>query len=177
MAGKERVIGLVPESAKITNEAGQVIGKGKAAPAFAMVYTKGVQELPEWIQKAGSMAEMEKRAWELFKSGKYGNDLYPVFKQYAKWIELEGILPPGTKIIPLVGGNGKPIVMFTRDPAGRKIEIPLMQVVEKDWFDKCLAITKEIQAADIIPKPIPLSTALKTVKNIPSKAVTPLLTG
>ena len=175
MAGKERVIGIVPETAKIVNDAGKVIGKGKGAPAFAMVYTKGVQELPKWVQKAGSMAKMEKRAWELFKTGEYGNDLYPVFKQYAKWIELEGLLPPGTKLIPLVGGNGKPVVMFTRDPAGRKIEIPLMQVVDKDWFNKSMQITKEIQAADIIPTPMPLKNALQSVKNIPPKAVNPLL--
>jgi len=171
----EMVVGYVPENAKRTNEMGRVIGIGKAQPAFALVYNQGVQELPKWVKEAGTIEEMEKRARELFNTGEYGNNLYPVFKQYAKWIELEGLLPKGTKLIPVVGGNGKPIILFTRDLAGRKIEIPLLQIVDHDWFEKSMAITRAINKENPLPEAMDLEKALKTVKNLPKKSVKELL--
>jgi hypothetical protein len=164
----EKVVGYVPEGAKIVSETGKALGKGKAQPIFALIQTQGLQELPKWVMEAKTMGAMEKRAWQLFKSGKYGGDLYPVFKQYAKWIELEALLPPGTRIIPVVGSNGKPIVMFTRDLAGRKIEIPLMQVVSKDWLEKSKAITLALQGKAKALKPqMSIERMLSRVKDLP----------
>ncbi len=172
----EKLVGFVPDGTKIGGVGGAVVGKTKAQPAFVMITTNGVSPLPEGVKEARSMAEMEKLAWRAFKSGDATSDLYPVFKQYAIFIEDEGFIPKGTKMIPVLDKKGKPVILTTRDITGRKIEMPVMQLVSKEWFNQALAISRELAK---YPTPamdsIDLVKILKNTENIPKKSVSELL--
>ncbi len=140
---KGKLIGYIPEGVKVVGMDNIVVGKTKLQPAFVLIQTHGVSALPESATKAKSMTELESLAWAAFKEGSQTDELYPVFKQYAKWIEDEGFLTKDTRLIPVLDKNGKPLMLATRD-IGRKIEMPVMQIVSKDWFEKSLELTRQL---------------------------------
>jgi hypothetical protein len=169
---KPKAVALFPEGTEISSlKTGQVIGKIKAQPTFVMVYNKGVQELPQWAAEAKTMDEMERRAWQLFKSDKYSGDLYEGFKQYAIFMENEGAIPKGTAIIPVLDDEGKAVMLWTRAPSGKKIQVPMMQLASKDWFERSLGLTRELSGKPTTFKPFTTaSEALKNVKNFPQES-------
>lgn len=137
-----RIVGYVDEGTNIVGVDGKtIIGATQQSPVFVMIATNGVQELPEAAKNAQSLKEFEKIMWEAVRDGEHGNKLYPVYKQYANWIEFEGNLPSGTNLIPVVDKKGNPFVMHTRDLTGRRIDIPVMQIVQDDWFEVARKIT------------------------------------
>jgi hypothetical protein len=142
---KAKAVGYFPEGTDISSlKTGQTIGQIKAQPTFVMIYNNGVQELPMWAAKANTIEEMEKRAWQLFESDKYSGDLYEGFKKYAIFMENEGVLPKDTAIIPVLDDKGKPVILWTRSPSGKKIAVPVMQLASKDWLEKSLELTREL---------------------------------
>jgi len=170
---KPKAIGIFPEGTKVESlkVADKIVGETKARPTFVLIHNKGVQELPEWAAKAENMQEMEQRAWQAFKSGKYSGDLYEPFKQYAIFIENENLLPPGTRIIPVLDDSGKPVMLWTRAPSGQKIQVPVMQLAEKDWFEKSLRLTQELGGKPTTFKPFNTAReALKHVENFPQES-------
>jgi len=142
MAGGKR-IGYIPEGAKVVGIDNIVVGKTKLQPAFVLIQTQGVSALPKATTKAKNMSEFEALTWAAFKESDQTGGLYAVFKQYAKWIEDEGFLAKDTRLIPVLDKNGKPLMLATRD-IGRKIEMPVMQIVSKDWFEKSLELTRQL---------------------------------
>lgn len=168
---KPKLVGFIGEGAKVTGVDNIVVGKVKAQPAFVMIKTNGVAQLPVKTAKAKNMKEFEQISWAAFRTGDKTNDLYPVFKQYAKWIEDEGYLPEGTKLVPVLDKKGKPVILATRD-IGRKIEMPVMQLVSKEWLDDIISITKEIAKYPIIlDSSVDVVKILEKTKNIPPESV------
>jgi hypothetical protein len=169
---KPKAVALFPEGTEISSlKTGQTIGEIKAQPTFAIIYNKGVQELPQWAAEAKTMDEMESRAWQLFKSGKYSGDLYEGFKQYAIFMENEGALPKDTVIIPVLDDEGKAVMLWTRAPSGKKIQVPMMQLASKDWFERSLGLTRELSGKPTTFKPFTTaSEALENVKNFPRES-------
>lgn len=165
----EKIVAFLPDNAKVVGPAGKVIGKTKPQPVFAVIQTQGVQELPKSVQSAKNLKDMEARAWKLFKSGKEGNKLYPVFKQYAKWIEEEALLPKGSRLIPVVNSQGKPVVMWTRGLGGEKIEVPILQVVKNDWLAESQRITRALKGGrlEALKPKMTVAEMLKDVQDIP----------
>ena len=172
-----KVVGFISDGSKVVGDTGKVIGKIKSQPSFVMIRTSGLNELPENIAKAENMAEMEKQAWKAFSSGEYTNELYPVFKQYAKWIEDEAILPKGSRLIPVLDESGKPFVMKTTDEFGRTIEMPMLQIVSKEWFEKSKLITQQVKELSKTTKPkVSVEEMFSVVEDLPkAKKVSPKL--
>jgi hypothetical protein len=173
----DKLVGFIPDGAKVMGVEGATVGKVKSQPAFVMITSNGVSPLPAGAEKATTMQEMEKIAWRAFQSGDATNDLYPVFKQYAIFIEDEGLIPKGSKLIPVLDGKGKPVILTTRDITGRKIEMPVMQLVTKEWFQQALTVSRELAK---YPTPaldsVKLSKVLVGTENIPKKSVPELIT-
>lgn len=168
-ASQERAVGFLPEGTEIVGSGGNVIGKVKGKPAFAIVQSKGMERLPNALQSSDNMAEYADKAWALMKADKSQNELYPVFKQYAKYIEDEALAPSGSRMVPVLDDKGKPVIMKTTGTGGETIQVPLFQVVSKDWFEKSLAITRELKgkAATMQPK-MTVEKMLSKVTDLPN---------
>ncbi len=173
-----KVVGFVPEGAKVVGLDGKtIVGTVKSKPTFVMIYTNGVQELPAITKEATTIGQFANKAWSAFKSEENTNDLYPVFKKYAKWIEDEGLIPAGSKLVPVLDKNGKPFMMSARDEFGRMIQIPALQLVTKDWFLRVQEATRVagIQAAKLQPK-MAIVGMLSAVQSLPkAKNVAPYI--
>jgi len=144
-----RIVGWIKTGADIVNEEGKTIAKLKSLPHIILIRNQGIRELPEEILKAPTMAEMEKRAERALKAGKIEPGIYPVYKQYKKYIELEGIIPPKTRIIPVLDKKGKPVVLWTRGIGGERIPVLLLQEVSKDWLERSLRLTKALKGIKV----------------------------
>ncbi len=165
----DMVDGAAKAGAKIySSETGSVIGKTKTQPAFVLIHTNGMQQLPDWAKNADTIGELESRAWKEFGTGEYANDLYPVFKQYSKWIEEEGLLPKGTRLIPVLDNKGRPVIMRTHGAAGESIAIPYMQIVDKNWLSTARAATEELKPImDMLTPKMSVEKMLSKVTDIP----------
>ncbi len=172
-----KVVGFIPEGTRIASDTGVAIGSLKSQPVFALITTQGLKQLPKWVMEAKDLAEMEARAWKLFKSGDKGGDLYPVFKQYAKWIEDEALLPPGTAIIPVVDGKGNAVILRTRNPAGQTVEVPMMQLARKDWLEASKQLTADLARTSATMKPRKtIVETLSAIRDIPkAKKAAPVI--
>ena len=169
---KPKAVGYFPEGTDISSlKTGQTIGQIKAQPTFVIIYNNGVQQLPAWAAKANTIEEMEKRAWQLFESDKYSGDLYEGFKKYAIFMENEGVLPKDTAIIPVLDDKGKPVILWTRSPSGKKIAVPVMQLASEDWFGKSLQLTRDLSGRPTSFKPFTTAgEALRKVANFPQES-------
>ncbi|MGI2336890.1 MAG: hypothetical protein ACRKGH_09685 [Dehalogenimonas sp.] len=168
-ASKEQAVGFLPEGTEIVGSGGNVIGKVKGKPAFAIVQSKGMERLPNALQSSDNMAEYADKAWALMKADKSQNELYPVFKQYAKYIEDEALAPAGSRMVPVLDDKGKPVILKTTGTGGETIQVPLFQVVSKDWFERSLAVTRELKgkAATMQPK-MTVEKMLSKVTDLPN---------
>lgn len=171
-----RVIGQIngdlKSGAKIIGNNGQVIGKIKQQPTFVMIHTNGMVTLPDWADNISDMSKLESIAWKEFSSGKYSGDLYPVFKQYRQWIEQEGLLPKGTRLIPVFDKNGNPVILKTRGASGEVIEVPMMQVVDKNWLNIAKQTTAEMKPIlDQLEPKMSVKQMLTKVVDLPSKEI------
>lgn len=166
------LIGWLPEGIKVVGEGEKVIAKLKSLPTFAVIRTEGVKQLPKWVTDAGSMAEMEKRAVTALSRSEMGQELLPVYKQYKKWIELENVYAPGTRLVPVLRNN-KPVIMFTRGLSGERIPVVLLQEVSPDWFKQSLQLTKQLSEKGVPVKVRKVD--FSKVKVIPRSSNKPLL--
>jgi len=162
-------MGRIKPGARIIGDNGKVIAKAKEQPAFVIIQTNGMQALPEWARNIDNINQLEARAWREFGSGKYANDLYPVFKQYRHWIEQEGLLPKGTHMIPVLDNKGKQVILRTRGADGEVIEMPMMQVVDDNWLKTARETTKELgPLLDQITPKMSVEKMLSKVTDIPN---------
>ncbi len=174
---KPKIIGTIPEGTKVVGETGKVIGWTVSQPAFVMIHTAGVNTLPDNVANADNMKDMERLAWKAFETNKATQELYPVFKQYRIFMEDEGLIPKNNVLIPVLDGKGKPFMMTTTDQYGRTIEMPMLQMASKDWFEKSKTITQSLKslASKATPKMTP-EDVLANIKNIPdAKTAAPLI--
>ncbi|AAW39054.1 hypothetical protein [Dehalococcoides mccartyi] len=161
------VVGFLPSGTKVYGEGRVVVGQIKETPTFAIFYNSGLSRLPNAISDARSMDEMASKAWSYVKSDKSTGEIYPVFKQYAKYIEDEALMTPGSRAIPVLDDRGKPVVLNTVGPDGKKINVPLLQMVTPDWFEKSLEITRALAGKADTLKPRPLSQVIGKVESLP----------
>ncbi|MPL61386.1 hypothetical protein SDC9_06957 [bioreactor metagenome] len=161
------VVGFLPPGTKVYGEGKVVVGQIKETPTFAIFYNSGLSRLPDVISDARTMDEMASKAWSYIKSDKSTGEIFPVFKQYAKYIEDEALMTPGSRAIPVLDDKGKPVVLNTVGPDGKKINVPLLQMVTPDWFEKSLGITKALAGKADTLKPRPLSQVIGKVESLP----------
>ncbi|AOV99538.1 hypothetical protein [Dehalococcoides mccartyi] len=161
------VVGFLPPGTKVFGEGKVVVGQIKETPTFAVIYNNGLSRLPDAVSNSRTMDEMAAKAWEYVKSDKAVGETFPVFKQYAKYIEDEAVMAKGGRAIPVLDDKGKPVVLNTVGPDGKKINVPLLQMVTPDWFEKSLEITKVLAGKADTLKPRPLSQVLGKVESLP----------
>jgi len=164
---------IIEPGSKIFGNNGKVIGKTKEQPAFVIIQTNGMQSLPDWAKDAKDIRDLERISWERFGTGKYAEDLYPVFKQYREWIEKEGLLPKGTHLIPVLDSKGNQVILRTRGARGETIEMPMMQLVDKNWLQTAREVTKELgPILDMMTPKMSAQKMLSKVTDIPDPAKT-----
>lgn len=161
------VVGFLPPGTKVYGEGKVVVGQIKETPTFAIFYNSGLARLPNAISDARTMDEMASKAWSYVKSDQSTGEIFPVFKQYAKYIEDEALMTPGSRAIPVLDDKGKPVVLNTVGPDGKKINVPLLQMVTPDWFEKSLEITRALAGKADMLKPRPLSQVIGKVESLP----------
>lgn len=161
------VVGFLPPGTKVYGEGKVVVGQIKETPTFAIFYNSGLSRLPNAISDARTMDEMASKAWSYVKSNQSTGEIFPVFKQYAKYIEDEALMTPGSRAIPVLDDKGKPVVLNTVGPDGKKINVPLLQMVTPDWFEKSLEITRALAGKADMLKPRPLSQVIGKVESLP----------
>lgn len=168
---------VIKPGAKIFGENGKVIARVKEQPSFVLIQTNGMQTLPGWAEGIDDIHDLEYTAWKHFETGKYGNELYPVFKQYSHWIEKEGLLPKGTHMIPVLDNKGNQVILRTRGAMGEVISMPMMQLVDKKWLETVRETTKELgPVLDLMKPKMSVEKMLSKVTDIPNaKKTAPII--